>query len=247
MRPHAARAGFVQIHTAVAAGVRVNQRIITNVAVQIPALRVLWILIGEGRIGASEPSQRGPEVAGVEVIEAGFGACGGLGVARLAGEQGEAGGGGGVAVGAGAGELGSVGGVVEALGAGALGVQDEAGGAEVVGHEVLGADGVGRAAVFGHELAIGAVDVVGGRAANGAADAPAFGIVVVSGHRVAVQFHARDSSFAIVTRPSAGREGQLSLVARRIVGGVGEAASRGPRSGRGEDLARRSDPTGRTG
>jgi hypothetical protein len=45
-------------------------------------------------------------------------------------------------------------------------------------HQVVGADGVGRAAVFSHELAVGAVDVVGGRAADGAADAPAFGIVI---------------------------------------------------------------------
>src|SRR5713226_7622776 len=74
------KAAVTLLDTGVSSWIGVIQRIVTDVAIEIPALRVGGILVAVGIIGTHETAEGGTEVAGAEVVEAGFG------VAALAGE-----------------------------------------------------------------------------------------------------------------------------------------------------------------
>jgi len=107
----------------VASGIRIAQRIVPHVGIQVPALWIRRVLVHAWIIGAHEPSKSRVVVASDEVIEAGFA------VAFLAGE---------FVVGAvAARDLFAEGQVVQRVIDGLVQGGEEAGRAEVVGGEEL--------------------------------------------------------------------------------------------------------------
>ena len=67
-------------HTSVSRWIRAVERVVPDVAVKVPALRVFGLLVCKRFVGGQEATEVGAVIAGSEVVEAGFG------VAFFAGE-----------------------------------------------------------------------------------------------------------------------------------------------------------------